>query len=317
MSEFAIVLAEEGDASSSLRSRNLDGEDFREVLVVQGNHGPDFITRAEIVALASGTMTKDGPPATAIVFRFSFLSFKKNPKRRFVSTKISVEFGDVLSRSNLDPEVIAIFPDGNVALDRVTLSKDVEMGLHATVAPFNWLDAGFDWKVSQTKTNEFSARQMGIKFNSRRTFTGADNMAIWQLVEHGAKRQGIPSFFQTAVLLQRRGSDKVTMKISIESELDTVSTAGSIKKRLFGGLVTEPVDPINISPKMFKIRDLEGADELQEDSASLGSMKTLRMGKFTGVERALAVGGHMPSGKQNAEAQKKEEDNAAGAGKDQ
>ena len=289
MSDFAVILAEEGDTSSAMRSRNLEGEDFRQVLINQGSHGHDFITRAEIVAVASGFLTEKGPPATIVIFRFNFVNTEKEVKRRFVSAKIKVEFSDVRSRGNMDPEVFAISPDGEVHLDKQTLSKDVDRGIHAGLAAIKGVDIGFEWKVSETKEKEYWVKQMGIKFNSRTTFTGADNTAIWQLVEHASKKQGIPSFFQTAVLLQRRGDDKVVMKITIESEIDTQSAfKKAVKKRFFGGVVTEPVDPVNISSKMFKIGDLDDADELKANSPALKSMATLiNMRKFTGVERRL------------------------------
>jgi hypothetical protein len=285
MSDFAIVLAEEADTSSALRSRNLEGEDFRVVLINQGDRGPKFVTRAEIVAVASGTITENSSPATMIIFRFTFLSFDTNVKRQFVSAKIKVEFSDVRSRGNMDPEVFAISPSGEVQLDKVKGSKDVNKGVHASVAPINGFDVGFEWKQSQTKEKECWAKQMGIKFNTRTSFTGSDNTAIWQLVEYLSKTQGVPRFFQTAVLLQRRGNDKVAMKINIESETDTTSA----KKRIFGGVVAEPVDPINIPAKMFKIHNHPDSDELKENSPVLKSMKTINMHKFTGVEKRLAV----------------------------
>ncbi|KAI1420103.1 hypothetical protein F5Y12DRAFT_161866 [Xylaria sp. FL1777] len=285
MSDFAITLAEEGDAHSSLRAKNLEGEDFREVLINQGNNGPKFIARAEIVGLASGRLKEKGHPATMIVFRFYFVNLEKNPSRRFVSAKIKVEFSDVRSRGNMDPEVIAISPEGEVHLDITKREIDDEKTFHASVVKF--VDLGWEWKVSQKKEKEYYAKQLGIKFNSRTTFTGSDNMAIWQLVEHTGKKMGIPSFLQTAVLLQRRGDDKVIMKIAIESETDALSTMKAARKRLFGGATTEPVDPVHISPKMFRIRSLHGAEELQEGNPTLFSMETIDMGRFTGVECLL------------------------------
>ncbi|KAJ3579866.1 hypothetical protein NPX13_g695 [Xylaria arbuscula] len=285
MSDFAITLAEEGDAHSALRAKNLEGEDFRDVLINQGNNGPKFIARAEIVGLASGHLRENGPLATMIVFRFYFVNLETNPSRRFVSAKIKVEFSDVRSRGNMDPEVIAISPEGEVHLDMTKREIDDEKSIHASIAKF--VDFGFEWKVAQKREKEYYVKQLGIKFNSRTTFTGSDNMAIWQLVEHTGKKKGIPSFLQTAVLLQRRGDDKVVMKIGIETETDALSTMKAARKRLFGGATTEPVDPVHISPKMFRIRNLHGAEELQEGSSALMSMETIDMGRFTGVELLL------------------------------
>ncbi|KAI1200791.1 hypothetical protein F5X97DRAFT_339961 [Nemania serpens] len=285
MSFFPIALAEEGGARSSLRTRNSEGETLRDVLINQGNNGPKFIANAEIVGLVSGSLTENGPPATIIVFRFYFINLDRDVDRRFVSAKIKVEFGDARSRGNMDPVVYAISPDGETRLDKLTQSKDEEKGIHSSVNCINGLDFGFEWKVSQTKEKDFYAKQMGIKFNNRTTFTGSDNMAIWQLAEHTSKKQGIPSFLQTAVLLQRRGNDKIIMNIAIETETDVISTIRIARKRLFGGVITQPVDPVHTSSEMFKIRNLAGADELEENSPALKSMKTINMGSFTGVER--------------------------------
>jgi hypothetical protein len=94
-------------------------------------------------------------------------------------------------------------------------------------------------------------------------------MAIWQLSEHTSKKQGIPSFFQTAVLLQRRGSDKIAMNISVESEIDIHSSTKVLRKWLFGGVATEPADPVNISSKMFKMHGIDGVEELKEGHTAL------------------------------------------------
>ncbi|KAI6089073.1 hypothetical protein F4821DRAFT_276290 [Hypoxylon rubiginosum] len=287
MSDFAIILTEDSDTSSSLR---LEGKELRDVLIEQGNLGRKFIARAEIVAVTSGTLTENGPPATIMVFRFNFMNMKEDIKRRFRMAKIKIEFSDELSRSRMDPEVIAVSPNGEVHLNKVARPEDIDKDIHASETPFDIRDIGFEWKVSHTKKKEYWARQLGLEWNNRTTFTGSPNVAIWQLLENPSKRQGIPRFFQTAVLLQRSGDSKVATKITIETEVDTLNYYRKDSKRLFGGVVTEPVDPVKISPKLFKISHLDAADKLKENSPALKSMKTLiKMRKFTGVKRRLAM----------------------------
>jgi hypothetical protein len=110
MTGLDIFLWEEGHRGSSLRAKNLEGEEYRMVYQNQGNHGQSLIARAEIINVTSGTLTPQGEPATLIILRFTFNSLNQSSNRRFVSATIKVEFSDFLSRSALDPEVYKIYP---------------------------------------------------------------------------------------------------------------------------------------------------------------------------------------------------------------
>ncbi|KAM0470406.1 hypothetical protein ACHAPX_009936 [Trichoderma viride] len=282
MTGLDIFLWEEGHRGSSLRAKNLEGEEYRMVYQNQGNHGQSLIARAEIINVTSGTLTPQGEPATLIILRFTFNSLNQSSNRRFVSATIKVEFSDFLSRSALDPEVYKILPDNNVRLDKVTRSKDVEWtvkgGLTSGV-PFVTPEVGVSWKMSKKKDKEYWAKLTGTKWNNRSTFAGLDNTAIWYLAENKENRQGIPALLQTAVLLRRKGNDKIQMKINIESYVDNVSTLHSKAKKLFGGIDPEPMDPVNIDAKLQQLRDVD-SEELREGSPLLSTMDNIDLHKY-------------------------------------
>jgi hypothetical protein len=133
--------------------------------------------------------------------------------------------------------------------------------------------------MSKSKDKEYWAKLTGTKWNNRSTFAGLDNTAIWYLAENKENRQGIPALLQTAVLLRRKGNDKIQMKINIESYVDNVSTLHSKAKKLFGGIDPEPMDPVNIDAKLQQLRDVD-SEELREGSPLLSTMDNIDLHKY-------------------------------------
>ncbi|KAL7898686.1 hypothetical protein HDV63DRAFT_417185 [Trichoderma sp. SZMC 28014] len=248
----------------------------------QGDHGQGLIVRAEIINVASGTLTPQGEPATLVLLRFTFKSLNQSSNRRFVFAAIKVEFGDFLSRSTLDPEVYKIVPDNSVRLDKVTRSKDVEWTVKGGLTPgipFVTSEVGVSWKMLKSKDKEYWAKLTETKWNNRSTFSGLDNTAIWFLGENKEKRQGIPALLQTAVLLRRMGNEKIQLKINIESYVENISTIQTRAKKLFGGIETEPMDPVNIDARLQQLRGVD-SEELREGSPLLGTMDKIDLIKY-------------------------------------
>jgi len=273
MTDIAVLLLPEGDAGSSLRSKNLDGETFRQVLLNHGNHGESLIARAKIVEVVSGTLTPGGDRATLLVFEFRFLSLDNS--RRFISARVTLKFGDVGSKAALDPEVYQIAPEDVTLLDKIITSKDIEQSLNGGInggIPMAGGNLGVQWKVTQRKDREHSARLTGVKYNLRESLSGDDNAAIWSLEEHSMKRKGIPNFLRTAVILRRKTDKPFRVDLSVETNVDFRSKLGTV----FGSARTEPIDPVNIDPALVKLHQLglhededENVDKADVDRADV------------------------------------------------
>lgn len=299
MTDIAVFLLPEGNAGSSLRSKNFDNEDFRRVLLNHGNHGESLIARATIVEVATGSLTSEGDPATLLVIEFRFVSL--NNSRRFTAARITLKFSDAKSRTNLDPEVYRIHPEDVTLLDKITISKDTEQSLSGSInggIPVAGGSVGYTWKVTQLKDHEHSARLTGVKYNLRESLSGDDNAAIWSLEEHTSKKNGIPNFLRTAVILRRKADDPFRVELSVETDVNLRSKLST----MFGSAKTEPIDPVNIDPDLAKVHSLD----LQEDAAEaegekvngenpntsvpiLKNMSKLKLGDYAGVEFATLI----------------------------
>lgn len=284
MSEFYIPLTEIEEFGGIYRARNLQGEDFRQVLQIYGRHGQSFIARAEILLVCSGKLI-DGGNGTLIIFRFTFITFADEPQRRFTSAKITVEFSDLEQQMVNDPEVITILPARPQDFDIVTLSSDSELEVNVNAGTNGGpLDVGVGgrWKVSETTSKDYYARLKAVKFNNRDSFMGLDNAAIWKLEEHTSKKKGVPNLLQTAVILRRNGDGKFRMKINIETTVDKWTAAKETIKKMIGKAQPEPVDPVHIDPALCMRRDIN-IPELAEAKSGEIILDALDLSKYVGL----------------------------------
>ncbi|EHK20997.1 uncharacterized protein TRIVIDRAFT_223463 [Trichoderma virens Gv29-8] len=258
MSDFSVPLTDIEEFGGTYRARNLNGEDFNQVLQDYGNNGQSFIFRAEILLVCNGRL-KDGGDGTVVIFRFTFSTAENVSQRRFTSAKITVEFSDFLGRPANDPEVVTLFPERLHNLDIVTNSSVKGQQANAatgTSEPAR-LRFGAGLKLSQTDSDVYYARLMPVTWNTRPKKSGQDNAALWRLKEHTSKENGVPDFLQTAVILRRNGDGKFRMKIKIEATVDNRIDMKPTIEKMFGEIELGPVDPVNINPASFLGKEID------------------------------------------------------------
>ncbi|EHK51018.1 hypothetical protein TRIATDRAFT_186641 [Trichoderma atroviride IMI 206040] len=213
--------------------------------------------KAKLIHVISGTFDEAGDPAALLVFEFHF---HMPSGRRFKHTLITVTFEDEKGPSILDPEVYRISPEGRYALDKVTNSKDVS---HAVDAAVNGgvgganLELGYHWKMDRNIEKEHSGTLRGL---SRRFKTyGEETSAVWEIEEDPVKKEGIPTFLRSALILRLDDeSDKFQFTVKIETRES---------KLLFGSRSSRMIDPFNIDPASNCL-----AKEANIDTANLGEV---------------------------------------------
>jgi len=89
------------------------------------------------------------------------------------------------------------------------------------------------------------------------------NAVEWHIFEDAAQKSGLPTFFRTAVLLERRGEDngQFTASFDVRTEVDTITDANTWLKKAFGLIPRD--DAVIFDPKVKeKSRFDEYADKL-------------------------------------------------------
>ncbi|ETS78895.1 hypothetical protein PFICI_08748 [Pestalotiopsis fici W106-1] len=262
-----IVLLEEGDPNSGFRTQNLPGDKARSVLI---DEGKALILKATLVSVTHGSYTEDGDPATLLVFEFTFISVER--ARRFSSATITLTFDDASENLRNRPEVVAISPSGQFAINKTTSSRDlkqsVNAGLNGTVLGVGG-EVGYTWETSKVEEKSHATTLIGLK----RVVGGwgKDNRVIFKLDEDEITKEGIPSFLRTAVLLKRR--DDVPFRFTIE--VDTGVDFGSKIRRLFGRKNPDAIDPVELDDET----DLEelGITTLDPNKVDLDNMRDLNI----------------------------------------
>jgi hypothetical protein len=178
--------------------------------------------QGDLAQIIHGTMVKGGSPATLIVFQFAFVP--RGNHQRFKKAEISVEF----SAGN----VHSITPKQTWTTMRSEkqseLSHSVSPGLEAAFGPGK-ATMGYTWQLKESQKTESHSTVVGITQQLGQAGSSTKkrtNTALWGLYENPETKSGIPSFLQTAVLLECERSEAVpsgqrsSAKITISGEVD-------------------------------------------------------------------------------------------------
>jgi hypothetical protein len=161
MEPIEILLFEEGDPTSRFRTKNVEGDKARSVLI---DRGDVLALRARLASITHGDYTPNGDAATLLVFEFNFLSMKQS--RRFKTAKIILTFDDASGNLKNRPEVVAIAPAGkffiNQTIDKRDVKQSVNTSLNGSVAGVGG-SVGYVWDMSQTKETDHATTLVGTK----------------------------------------------------------------------------------------------------------------------------------------------------------
>ncbi|RAH64364.1 uncharacterized protein BO66DRAFT_444048 [Aspergillus aculeatinus CBS 121060] len=276
---FTINLIPTGD-ENDFRTKNEDGEVFRAVMVSSPNDST-LSMRGKIEEIHHGQMTHEGQshPATLLLFDFRFQS--EASRRRYCTAKIVLEFFDQGGVRSKDPIVVEMAPTMTKYLNRTSRTRETKNSATASAqvgqGPFS-SGLGFGWEVQETRTSNYSTRVSARPWHSDPS-SANENAVIWSMEENGHKKDGVPSFLQTAVLIRRSGNRPFMAKLRVDSKVDFRSTA----RRIFP-LTTDVdhiIDPVTLMPDTTQVRS-SAVTGIREDD--LQAMEKLPIAQYFCVD---------------------------------
>jgi hypothetical protein len=270
MEEFDIDLRPEGQEGAEFRTHP---PEFRKV-VVQSHRGDALLARATIDSITHGEISRGGDPATLLVLEFRFISMQSS--RRFTHCSITVTFEDSGGDLEARPEVHSVAPEGVFALNKTSALREVKkggnVGANAGSASLG-ASFGYAWDMSEVQKKDHYARLRG----SKKILDGGetDNAVVWSMEEDDApnKKEGVPTFLRTAILLRREADVPFNFLIKIRSKVDFMTGLESELQSLFGRKKVEKVDPVQvdsgIDPTKLRVKSL---DPRTIDSSNMGEI---------------------------------------------
>ena len=263
---FKIGLGEIGDEGAEYheRRRNEIGQIQRQNVVDRNGR---LVVQCDLSEVVHGQLSSDvnsSEPATVIIFDFRFLPTRQSC--RFTNVDISVTFRDEKGRGWYDPEVRQIAPLGRFSLQPTTKKIELKRSGNASlsggaVVP---VGAGFACELTQSVSQTFEMRVVGMTTFAKGKASGRKNIARWSLLENTSQTSGVPSYLRTAVLLCRRPGDdegsQFTASVEIDARVDFVSSL----RNMFGSIPED--DPVIFDPR-------EKPTTTEIDKEDLGNVK--------------------------------------------
>jgi hypothetical protein len=260
------LLPTEGDGFGSLTAAKSPSQTYRS-LITSYKKSQALRFSWSLVDVAHGKLST-GEPASLIVTRFSFEGRKA--ARRFKSASINYVFlpedsfsdGPVVEDISPSGEWLMIPPDTSASTDVDDLSGSFSKAALSEPVPFPALSQprltrrdSFD-SISSIRTIRipwvFADLENPKIIQGQPTLTGltrclghegsGDNTARWVLRENTSTKRGIPTVFQTAVLLRRSNNANFIATVAIQAEIDLAHAISTAFKNT-AGLVPRD-DPI-------------------------------------------------------------------------
>ena len=238
--KFQVLLKEEQEGGVNLKfdinANNIGGEE-QQTGLFDHDIGDSLVVLGDMTQVVHGALSKGGSLATLIGMRFEFQPGNKT--RRFKAVEIKVTFAKGLDATT-GPEVYNIVPKGTFSLlpsnQEVELSHTVSPSLQAGAGPGS-ATFGYQWQSKTTEHKEDTAKLIGA-IRALGPDKSRKNTVTWKLFENPHTASGIPTLFETAILLKRgRGEtsstgQKFSAAVEIHGEADMVTTLKDRVQRL-------------------------------------------------------------------------------------
>lgn len=207
--------------------------------------------------------TEGGTPATLVIFKW-YLHERERGKR-FQSLRITFTFrtkrphpagGKGRVDAFYDPTVVGVAPRGTYGLLRTTETRGVKTTAEASLTGgFGGIAQGggkLGYELSRSAETSHHITINGMESNEHED--GEDynpdhyNTVEWNLFENDSQSSGLPTFFRTAVLLERhrRDAEQFTGTFQLESDVNGMSNVLRGFKKFFGRLPKD--DPVVFDP---------------------------------------------------------------------
>jgi len=192
-----------------------------------------------------------GKPCTLAVFEWYIHA--RTPKKRFRFVQIGISFASSRDNPRYNPCVIECAPHGAYSLVETTKKVEkkkgwepaVELGIHGAAT----VKSGFVYDLVETVDRAEHIYVNGIPvLDGMNMDPDRQNAVEWNLFEAEGQQSGIPRYFRTAVLLERRPGDmeRFTAKVSIKAKIAALDDAKRKVKSFLGQIPRD--DPVIFDP---------------------------------------------------------------------
>ncbi|KAF5010798.1 hypothetical protein FDECE_3060 [Fusarium decemcellulare] len=280
MEEFDFDLHPKGE-HGDFRVRNLDGEDFRTLLVDTPNASSPLSIKINLIEVHHGQMQNDQAQvvgASLIVLDMRFMSSEEG--RRYKRIVVDLEFFDKESfrggkKTDHLPIVASLAPKDRHWLNKTMRDKHVQYGATTTaganVIPVT-LEAGAHWEVDYSKSTSFKATVQGRTVRSIR-YSPKENGVQWTMEENTDQDDGVPSFLRAAVLLHRTpesSSRPFLARVNVNSSVDL----GSQSRRMcsFTTDTDNCIDTVAFHPDKTQFRNHSFTGITTADLKDMGAL---------------------------------------------
>lgn len=236
----AIALTPDQD-SAGYHTRNRDGELQRANIIDDLLAG--LLLQVELQGVVHGTLSPGGDAATLLVLQFYFQG--KTDNRRFRNAEVKVRFADQQQPLEEDPEVLALWPEGDFTFEEsgveVNDSKAVGASLGGGAAGLQMGINGNLTRNTNTKRSERASVNGARRIEGRDW--GAKNVVRLVLDENRDQKKGIVSGLSAAILLKRsRPGCRFIAIIDVKAQADLkYATAWRIRDLSGKTPVNDPV----------------------------------------------------------------------------
>ncbi|KAI0437935.1 hypothetical protein F4803DRAFT_536873 [Xylaria telfairii] len=251
-----------------------------------------LLLMSRIDRIIHGTETENGSLATLVVFGFRFHGINEN--RRFKQAIISVTFQDEQKRERADPEVIALWPNGDFTLGdpteiRVEATDGTEVSLDAQGGVTGAQGGGhivrkWERKLSYNKLERARLTGSIVLDTSIRRY-GRNNSVRLTLREDTKAASGLITDLRAAVLLRRiNNTDRFTATVDIKAKAhfsyNVIRGVRDICRFSSGN------DPVIFKPGVQYLRSVSLGDFLEsrlQAEVDEHNLTAIKLDEFAGV----------------------------------
>ena len=209
-----------------------------------------LLLQARIDRIVHGYETENGIPATLVIFGFRFHGIDVN--RRFRQAIITIMFRDEMKTTKADPEVIALWPNGDFTLGEMTPvhvedTSGAEVGGNVGTTQGGG-QASLKWerKRSYEKSDRASLTGSIVLDTSVRQF-GPNNAVRLTINENSTATSGLVTEFRAAVLLRRKNDrDRFLAFVKLQAKANFCYNSIRMLRDLSGK--SPPNDPVIFKP---------------------------------------------------------------------
>jgi hypothetical protein len=270
-----------------------DGEEIQRPDIVD-DMCRDLLLQARIDRIVHGYENEDGGPATLVVFGFRFHGI--NDERRFKQAIITILFRDEKQRNKYDPEVIALWPNGDFTLGEPTeieVEKKDEREVGADVTGGTVVQAGAHTVLRWERTKSFkksdkSTLTGSIVLDTDVRYTGPNNAVRLTISENRTTTSGVVTDFRVAVLLRRKNdTDTFLATVKMKAKADFFYNFFRGVRNVSG--FSPPNDPVRFKPGVPYLRPPTLGNVMEAKLAEKIETNKLDAAKLDGLAGVLCT----------------------------